>query len=164
MASSPGSHPQSARKSKASCRAEIASATNVAQREYMARAPRLCDALAQADEAWVVIFRVLTRRRRRVTGRQYVCTFMMGAMGTTRSREYGVRVQDMPLLQGRVPERALDAYRTAARESGVSMSYYLEALAAVFEDKGGLPLVPKPVAAPQPLEFDVEVRSDTAAA
>ncbi|WP_424711952.1 hypothetical protein [Microbacterium sp. SLBN-111] len=70
----------------------------------------------------------------------------------------------MPLLQGRVPERALDAYRTAARESGVSMSYYLEALAAVFEDKGGLPLVPKPVAAPQPLEFDVEVRSDTAAA
>ncbi len=85
------------------------------------------------------------------------------AMGTTRSREYGVRVADMPLLQGRVPERALDAYRTAARESGVSMSYYLEALATVLEEKGGLPLVPKPVAATPPLDLE-SLEASTAAA
>lgn len=84
-------------------------------------------------------------------------------MSVTRSRVYGVRVNDMPLLQGRVPERTLDAYRAAARASGVSMAYYLEGLQEFLEANGGMPIVSKPVAEPAPIDFHtLEERTDAA--
>ena len=88
---------------------------------------------------------------------------MMGDMGTTRSRVYGVGVNDMPLLQGRVPKHTLNAYRAAARASGVSMAYYLEALADLLAQDGRMPLVDKPVADPTPIDFNaLEAHTDAA--
>lgn len=84
-------------------------------------------------------------------------------MSATRSRVYGVGVNDMPLLQGRVPSHTLDAYRTAARESGVSMAYYLEALQGFLEANGGMPIVAKPIPDPTPIDFvALEAKTDAA--
>lgn len=88
---------------------------------------------------------------------------MMGGMGTTRSRAYGVNVNDMSLLQGRVPKHILDAYRAAARASDVSMAYYLEALAEAHLAGGGMPLVSKPTQGPAPIDFSaLEAHTDAA--
>lgn len=84
-------------------------------------------------------------------------------MGTTRSRAYGVDVSSMPLLQGRVPKHALRAYHAGAKASGVSMSYYLEALAELLAKDGAMPVVAKPVPTPQPIDFNaLEAHTDAA--
>ncbi|GAA3949977.1 hypothetical protein GCM10022383_29500 [Microbacterium soli] len=57
------------------------------------------------------------------------------------------RANDAPtvLLQGRVSPRARADVRQAAEASGVTMSYYLEALITkLVEDFGGMPLVDPP--------------------
>jgi hypothetical protein len=58
------------------------------------------------------------------------------------------RANDAPtvLLQGRVSPEARNDVREAAEASGVTMSYYLEALITMLvEENGGMPLVDPPL-------------------
>lgn len=67
------------------------------------------------------------------------------------------------LLQGRVSPEAHQVWTTAAAESGVSMAYYLEALALrLVRENGAMPTVPPPIRG-ETLDIEVEaIRTDAA--
>ncbi len=86
-----------------------------------------------------------TRCRRRVAA-----LFMHNPGTMSLMSDYGRRARrpnDAPtvLLQGRVSPTARDDVREAAEASGVTMSYYLDALITkLVSENGGMPLVDPP--------------------
>ena len=84
-------------------------------------------------------------RRRRVAA-----VFMHNPGTMARMSDYGRRARrpnDAPtvLLQGRVSPTARNDVREAAEASGVTMSYYLDALITkLINENGGMPLVDPP--------------------
>ena len=83
--------------------------------------------------------------------------------------DYGRRARrpnDAPtvLLQGRVSPSARNDVREAAEASGVTMSYYLDALIAkLVSENGGMPLVAPP-ARDRANQLDIPVEATTRAA
>ena len=76
------------------------------------------------------------------------------------------RANDAPtvLLQGRVSPSARDDVREAAEASGVTMSYYLEALInKLVHENGSMPLVDRP-ARDRANQLDIPQEAITAAA
>ncbi|NYF18473.1 hypothetical protein HDC37_003337 [Microbacterium sp. AK009] len=76
------------------------------------------------------------------------------------------RANDAPtvLLQGRVSPTARDDVREAAEASGVTMSYYLEALInKLVDENGSMPLVDRP-SRDRANQLDIPQEASTAAA
>ncbi|GEM_PF-1034928 len=105
-----------------------------------------------------------TRRRRRVAP-----VFMHNPGTMASMSDYGRRARrpnDAPtvLLQGRVSPSARNDVREAAEASGVTMSYYLDALIAkLVSENGGMPLVDPP-ARDRANQLDIPVEATTRAA
>jgi hypothetical protein len=68
----------------------------------------------------------------------------MGDMSDYGRRARRANYAPTVLLQGRVSPEAREVVKAAADASGVTMSYYLEALVGLLEENGGLPLVESP--------------------
>ncbi|MDZ4236027.1 MAG: hypothetical protein U1C73_20215, partial [Dietzia sp.] len=76
------------------------------------------------------------------------------------------RANDAPtvLLQGRVSPTVRDDVREAAEASGVTMSYYLEALITkLVDENGAMPLVDRP-SRDRANQLDIPQEATTAAA
>lgn len=83
-----------------------------------------------------------------------------GGMGYPANRARRVHSMPTVVMQGRVIPQVREQVQAAAEASGVTMSYYLEALITeLVRERGELPTVPKPGIAQTQEELPIQMAS-----